>query len=89
MLDVVRHYYPGDRPVESLYTPHLDREGVAERLGRMTEGRGRVWLVYARPWDNDAEGHILSFLDSSAERAEQLSLPGVELILFDLGSPSR
>jgi hypothetical protein len=89
MKPVVEHYYTGDRPVESIYAPFLDREGISEKLERMTEGRRRLWLVYSRPWDNDAAGDILSLIQSGADRQEEYHMPGLRLILFTLDTPPR
>jgi 4-amino-4-deoxy-L-arabinose transferase-like glycosyltransferase len=83
MSPVVRHYYRGARPVESVYAAHLDRDGVREKILRMTEGRRRVWLLICRPWDTDAEGNISQELEDSMIRSAEYSLPGVMLVLYE------
>lgn len=83
MTPVVRHYYRGNRPVESIYAAHLDRDGIGKKLRRMTEGRRRVWLFNCRPWDTDAEGHIMEYLEAGMSRSTEYDLPGVSLILYE------
>ncbi len=86
MEPVVRHYYRGCRPVESVYAAHLDRAGISEKLDRMTEGRRRVWLLECRAWDTDAEGHIARYLETGMKRSAGYELPGVSLILYEAAS---
>jgi len=83
MVPAVRHYYRGARPVESVYAAHLDRNGIGEKILRMTEGRRRVWLLVCRPWDTDAEGHIVEQLETVMVRSAEYSLPGVMLVLYE------
>jgi uncharacterized membrane protein len=84
MEPVVSYYYRGIRPVESIYAAHLDRYGVERILHRITEGRRRVWLVRCRPWDTDADGHILSLLDGQTNLISKAELPGISLILYEM-----
>jgi uncharacterized membrane protein len=88
MDPVVRYYYRGDRPVESIYAAHLDREGIERKLLRMTEGRTRVWLLRCRPWDTDAEGHIAAFFDDGMILDGESELPGVSLRLYEARPPA-
>jgi hypothetical protein len=83
MEPVVSHYYDGRRPVESIYAPHLDREAVTARLDRMTEGRRRVWLVSARPWDTDAGGDIRRYFEAGMNLSARHELPGISLQLYE------
>ena len=83
MEPAVRHYYRGSRPVETIYAAHLDRDGIEEKLNRMTEGRRRLWLLGCRPWDTDAEGHILDHLETGMNRSAEYYLSGVTLILYE------
>lgn len=83
MEPVVRWYYGGERPVESIYAPLLSRERIEARLTRMIEGRRRVWYVRCRPWDTDAEGHIRGHLFGSMRPAGAWKLPGVALYLLE------
>ncbi len=84
MEPVVRYYYRGSRPVESIYAAHLDRDGIGVKLRRMTEGRRRVWLIGCRAWDTDAEGHIADYLETGMSRSAEYSLPGVSLVLYEV-----
>jgi len=88
MDPVVRYYYTGDRPVESVYAALLDREGIERKLRRMTEGRKRVWLLRCRPWDTDAEGHVIRFFDEGMSLDEDFELPGVSLRLYNANPPA-
>ncbi len=84
MEPAVRHYYRGNRPVESIYAAHLDRDSIGEKLRRMTEGRRRIWLLDCRPWDTDAEGYIADHLETGMIRSAEYSLPGVLLVLYEV-----
>lgn len=83
MGPVVRHYYRGPRPVESIYAAHLDRDGIDKKLRRMTEGRRRVWLLSCRPWDTDAEGHVMEYFETGMSLSAKDELPGVSLRLYE------
>jgi 4-amino-4-deoxy-L-arabinose transferase-like glycosyltransferase len=89
MGPAVRHYYRGDRPVEAVYAPLLDAGRIDRTLDWMTEGRRRVWLVRCRPWDTDAEGHIIEYLEKNMRRVKVREFPGVTLILFDASPAAR
>lgn len=84
MEPVVRWYYRGDRPVESIYAPGLDRQRLEQRLDRMTEGRRRVWYLRCRPWDTDPEGHVRGYLFRTMRPAGFWDFPGVRVYLFEL-----
>jgi 4-amino-4-deoxy-L-arabinose transferase-like glycosyltransferase len=88
MEPAVSYYYDGARPVETVYAPHLDEAGVAEALDWMTGGRRRIWLVRVRPWDSDAQDHILDYLDSRMTMEAEHDLPGVRLVLYRAAAAS-
>jgi len=84
MAPMLRHYYRGNRPVESIYAAHLDRDRIEMKLRRMTEGRRRVWLLRCRPWDTDAGGHIMGFFEAGMSLSAKHELPGVSLHLYEI-----
>lgn len=84
MEPVVRWYYRGGRPVESIYAPLLDREEIERRIAGMAEGRRRIWYLRCRQWDTDAEGHIRGFLTGTMRPAGEWRLPGVTLYLIEI-----
>lgn len=79
----VRYYYRGDRPVESVYAAHLDRDGVERKIIRMMEGRRRVWLLSCRMWDTDAEGYVMEYFETGMSLSAKHDLPGVSLRLYE------
>jgi hypothetical protein len=64
---------------------YINREpaGVMERqLQDLYAGCPSFWYLRARPWVDDADGQVLSAIDSRYRRDAEMSFPGVDAIHF-------
>jgi hypothetical protein len=77
---IVAHYQRTEAPLHYVYG---DPPGTMERqLEELFSSCVSLWYVRARPWVDDADGRVLSALDSRYRRAEVLEFPGVSALHF-------
>lgn len=77
---IVAHYQTTPAPLH-----YINREpaGVMERqLQDLYAGCPSFWYLRARPWVDDADGQVLSAIDSRYRRDAEMSFPGVDAIHF-------
>ena len=77
---IVAHYQTTNTPLHYIY-----REPAAameRQLDDLFVSCPSFWYLRARPWVDDADGRILSTLESRYRRAEAMELPGVTAIHF-------
>jgi hypothetical protein len=77
---IVAHYQTTPAPLHYIYR---EPAGVMERqLQDLYAGCPSFWYLRARPWVDDADGHVLSAIESRYHRDAEMNFPGVDAIHF-------
>jgi 4-amino-4-deoxy-L-arabinose transferase-like glycosyltransferase len=77
---IVAHYQTTHTPLHYIYR---EPAGVMERqFGDLFASCPSFWYLRARPWVDDADGHVLATLDARYRRDQTMEFPGVTAIHF-------
>lgn len=86
---VLDYYDPGPVEVATLTGPAARGHGKPARVGsgdwraevdRLVGGRGRIWVLLSRTFDDPAEGQLLPYLDRRYQRERERAWAGIRLI---------
>jgi hypothetical protein len=77
---IVAHYQTGGAPLHYIYR---EPAGMMERqLDALHSSCSSFWYLRARPWVDDADGRVLSAIESRYHRDDEMTFPGVTAIHF-------
>ena len=76
------HYYKGNLPLVDYSSLQPAGRPLREKLGKLTAGRRRLWLVQIRPWQVDRSGTIKADLDRTYPVAEQQHFSGLDIYSY-------
>jgi hypothetical protein len=78
-------YYTESAPAAYLHLlPHLYLESeMRRRIGRVSAGRDRVWLLRARAYHTDPTNRVGAILAETRTLAERVTFTGIELERYD------
>lgn len=76
------HYYKGNLPLVDFRSLQPAEQPLKEKLGNLSAGRDRIWLVQIRPWQVDRSGIIKAELDRTYPVADQQQFSGLDIYSY-------
>jgi mannosyltransferase len=81
----LRHYYKGNQPIVK-WNGSAGANGpvVSQRLQKLKEDRGRLWIVAVRWWEADPKGNLKRALERTNSAIEQRHFSSVDVSCFNI-----